>query len=31
VTLTCLVYNPQGAQLRLTFTGNGALTLHVRP
>lgn len=29
VTLTCLVYNPQGAQRGLTFTGNGALTLHV--
>ncbi|MFA6633684.1 MAG: autotransporter-associated beta strand repeat-containing protein, partial [Kiritimatiellia bacterium] len=29
VTLTCLVYNSQGAQRGLTLTGNGALTLHV--
>jgi len=29
VTLTCLVYNPQGARRKLTLTGNGSLTLHV--
>lgn len=29
VTLTCLVYNPQGAQRGLSLVGNGSLTLHV--